>query len=584
VHVFLRSEIAPALLQIAVTLGLAALFLYLHRRYRKRHFLWWSVAWGIYSLRLACIILFLATNQWTWLYWHQVATGWTAFAFLWAALVFSRQETWRRAYLLFLLFPPFWSWVTIFRLDDFGLAAGTTVAFLSAATIWTGVVFHRHRRRTGSPAAGILALTLLLWGLHHLDYPLLRARGAWNPWGYYLDLLFVLAMGGAVLLLVVEEQRQGLLTLSALSGDLRHSTTEDSLELLLLRPLALRGIEGAALVRVTGPGVMPVRGVGACAAWVDAGLPPPIAALVREALTTGQPMLKSERRPASGVPPFTAILPLHAGAAGELAFLAVGEVAAPFAALDDRILVAVGEQIGAALENAELDAALQRRTQDLERLSVRMSEQHEAQRRRLARELHDETAQVFAGLKLQLGSLREAAPPEFGERFGRLLELVGAATRSIRSVAEELRPALLDDLGLVPAVRALVSDFRGWSELDVRLDVPEPLPGLDPEAELALFRAAQEGLSNVVRHAGATSVRVSVTRAGTGVLLVVEDDGRGLAPAELSRVTSGPGRSGLFGLRERIMAVGGTVELANAEPRGLRLRITLPGESGGSGE
>ena len=577
-HVFLQGEIAPALLQLAVTLGLAALFFYLHRRYRKRHFLWWSVAWAIYSLRLVCIIVFLASSQWTWLYWHQVATGWTALAFLWAALVFSRQETWRRAYLLFLLFPPVWSWVTIFRLDDFGLAAGTTVAFLSAATIWTGVVFERYRRRTGSPAARMLAITLLLWGLHHLDYPILRARGAWNPWGYYLDLLFVLAMGGAVLLLVIEELRQGLLTLSALSGDLRRPQAGDSIELLLRRPLALRGIQGAALVKATDPGVLAIRAVGACAAWTD-GVPGPVAARVRDALAGGRPMLESERRPGPGAPPFTAILPLHAGGTGTLAFVAVGEVAAPFAALDTRILVAVGEQIGAVLDNAELDLALKRRTEDLERLSLRISEQHEAQRRRLARELHDETAQVFAGLKLQLGSLREAAPAEFAQRFDRLLELVSAGTRSIRSVAEDLRPALLDDLGLVPAVRALVADFRDWSGLEVALEVPEPLPALDAEAELALFRAAQEALSNVARHAEAARVRVTVTPGGSGVLLVIEDDGRGLVEDELSRIASGPGRSGLFGLRERIGAVGGTVKLANAVPRGLRLSVRLPGDA-----
>jgi signal transduction histidine kinase len=509
-----------------------------------------------------------------------VATGWTAFAFLWAALVFSRQERWRPAYLLFLLFPPVWSWVTIFRLDDFGLAAGTTVAFLSAATIWTGVVFERYRRRTGSTAAGILAITLLLWGLHHLDYPILRARGAWNPWGYYLDLLFVLAMGGAVLLLVVEEQRQGLLTLSALSGDLRRPQAGDSIELLLRRPLALRGIQGAALVKATEAGVVAVRAVGACAAWT-AGVPGPIAGLVRGALGGAQPLLESERRSTPGVPPFTAILPLHAAGSDALAFVAVGEIAAPFAALDDRILVTVGEQIGAALDNAELDLALKRRTEDLERLSLRISEQHEAQRRRLARELHDETAQVFAGLKLQLGSLREAAPAEFGDRFNRLLELVSAGTRSIRSVAEDLRPALLDDLGLVPAVRALVSDFREWSRLEVSLEVPQPLPSLDAESELALFRGAQEALSNVARHAGAARVRVMVVPHGAGVLLVVEDDGRGLPEEELSRIASGPGRSGLFGLRERMVGVGGTVELSAAVPHGLRIAVSLPGEADG---
>ncbi len=588
-QVFATTEIAAALLQAAVTFGLAGLFLYLHARYGKAHFLWWAVAWGLYGLRLAFILTFLWSDGWSWLYWHQVATGWTALALLWAALVFAYQSRWRPAYLGFLLFPPVWSWVAIFRLDNFMLAAGPTVAFLSLATLWTGFVFWRYRRRTGSSAAGILALTLLLWGLHHLDYPILRARGAWNPWGYYLDLLFVLAMGAGVLLLVIEELRQGIVTLSTLSGDLRRSGDPSALVAdLLQRPLALRGVRGAALVRGSVAGVAPVRCVGECAAWLGDRVPEPVRAQAAEALARNQPLLRSGSQAAPGAPPFTAVLPVPRPGGGAvagrepgdgLALVVVAELAAPFAALDDGILVAVSEQIGAALENAELYGAHRERSADLERLSGRMIRQHEEQRRRLARELHDETAQVFAGLKLQLGGLREALPAEESGRVERLLALVNAGMRSIRTVSEDLRPALLDDLGLVPALRALVSEFRGWSGLAVTFTAPETLSPLAPEAELALFRAVQEGLSNVARHAGASQVTVDLSTRTGALRLVLDDDGPGLPASDRERLGAGPagsGRSGLFGMRERLAAQGGTLALGEAPGGGLRLDIQLP--------
>ena len=126
------------------------------------------------------IVSFLLTGGWIWLYWHQVVTGWTALALLYAALVFSRGLRWRHWYLALVLFPPVWSYVAIYRLDHFLWAAGPAVLFLSLATLWTGLVFLRYRRRVGSSGARLLASAFLLWGLHHLDYPFLRARGAYE--------------------------------------------------------------------------------------------------------------------------------------------------------------------------------------------------------------------------------------------------------------------------------------------------------------------------------------------------------------------------------------------------------------------
>jgi hypothetical protein len=203
-------EREAAIFQAAVTIGLAILFGLLHRRYRRPHFLWWSAAWLLYTVRIGLIIVFLITTERAWLYLHQVATGWTALAVLAAALSFETPRWWRRSYWLAALLPAAWAYLTIFVLHNFLLAATITVLLLSGSTIWTGLVFLRFQRRTGSVSARFVAATLILWGLHHLDYPLLRARGLFAPWSYYLDSLLILALGVGVLLLVMEELRRGL--------------------------------------------------------------------------------------------------------------------------------------------------------------------------------------------------------------------------------------------------------------------------------------------------------------------------------------------------------------------------------------
>ena len=187
----LKVEVDAAILQAVVTLGLVLYCAFLHRRYRKEYFLWFSSAWTLYFLRIGAITAFVLSQNSAWLYWHQVLTGWTALALLWAALVFSRQLRFRARYLLALLFPLGWSYIAIYLLDNFLGAALPTVLFLAAVTAWTGAIFFRHWRSVRAPGAAVLSASLFLWAVHHLDYPFLRARGAWNPWGYYLDIAFL---------------------------------------------------------------------------------------------------------------------------------------------------------------------------------------------------------------------------------------------------------------------------------------------------------------------------------------------------------------------------------------------------------
>lgn len=570
-------ERAAAILE-AVILGLlAALCLHLYRRYRKPYFAWFAAAWGMYVLRMGAILSFLTTARPGWLYWHQVFTGWTALALLWAALVFVRQPRWRPGYLLVALFPPVWSYIAIYRLDHFVWAALPAVLFLSFATLATGWVFFRHFDRVGGTGAGLLAGSFLLWGIHHLDYLLLRAQGAWNPWGYYLDIFFELAVGAGVLLLVLDDLRRGLGALEALSGDLQRAGREDQdvLAALLERPLALPAVGGTALYLRTDEGMRCARGAGECAAWPP--LPPPErAARLQQAMTTGRPQLASPAGRHGGDPLYEAVLPIFRGPEVSGALVVTGNARDPFAALDEGFLVTLGQQVGAGLANADLTRRLHARTVELARLSARMVEQHEEERRRLSRELHDETAQVFSAVKMELGVLRDAVPESAAGRIDHALTLVDTGIRGIRNVVHSLRPSLLDDLGLLPALRSLITEFTQRSGLRVELDAPAALAPLSKDTELALFRALQEALANVARHAEAKTVRVSLRGERGALLLAVEDDGRGLPGGITPETIERPGHMGITGMRERIGALGGTVTVEEIPDAGLRVRVQVP--------
>lgn len=541
----------------------------LYLRFQKPHFFWWAVAWSLYLARLGAMLVFVPTGEAFWLYAHQVATGWTALALLWSAVVFSRGVRFRPAFWILVLFPPLWSYLAIYHLgveERFLYAAVPAVLFLSGATIWTAVVFFRFRQKTGSPGALLLGFAFLFWGLHHLDYPVLRARGAWNPWGYYLDIVFALLVGGGILILVVEDLERGLRALSTLSGDLqRGERSGDEVGALVGRALVLPGVRGSALYdRERG---LVLRGLSACAAWE--GQAPAGEAMdhIAAVLATGRPSSGS-----SGLFAYIAALPVMRRDVVAGVMLIVGDARDPFAALDVSFLQALGQQVGAALENADLDRRLRRRTEELERLSVRMLEQHEEERRRLSLELHDETAQVFSAVKLQLGIVREEVAAPQAERLARVADLVDEGMASIRSVTDQLRPSLLDDLGLLPALRALVADFEGRTGIAVDFRGPATLPPLPPLGELAVFRAVQEGLSNVARHADAERVVVSLEPTAGHLAIQLEDDGRGLH-------ADGPvveEHTGLAGMRERFSALGGQVLLEPRAEGGTRLRLGFP--------
>jgi signal transduction histidine kinase len=577
------TELAAAWLQLVVTLGLVVLCSVLNRRYRRRYFGLWAVTWAVYALRLLAIITFLTTGREVWLFWHQVATGWTAAALLWASLVFAQRVEWRRGFGLIVFFPVAWSFVAIYVLDSFLWAAGPMIAFLSLTTAAAGWAFLRYDRLVHSPAGRFLAFVLFLWALHHLDYPILRAQGAWNPWGYYLDITFEIAAGLGILLLVLEDLDQGLNSLTALSGELQGGRRGEPLtEAMLRRALSLRGVHGSALWIATSGSGRFVQGAGVAALWPFEGAPGAALSGVERVRADGVPHVSRDlargggrdRRRLDDHHAYTATLPVIADEAVVGALVVVGEARDPFTVLDNRFLLAFGQQVGAALANEDLTRDLRARTEELERLQTRMVHQHEEERNRLWRELHDETAQVLAALNLQLGVLAERSDAEMAPTVERARTLLAEGIKSIRSVTRDLRPVALDDLGLLPSLRALARDYRESGRVEIVFTPPaEALPALTSDGEAALYRAMQEALANAVRHAEASRIEVRVDVEPKAVTLSVEDDGPGFPADAASRLRS---RGGLAGIRERIAALGGEFSIGNGDGGSACVRVTVP--------
>lgn len=568
------------MLQTVITVGLALLSWSLYRRYRKPYFALWALAWVCYSARLGAIMRFLVTNDLAWLYWHQVLTGWTALALLWSALAFSMRLTRNRWWIVASIFPPAWSYLAIYRFDSFLSAAIPAVIFLAAATLATAAVFARHWREVRATGALVLCQAFALWGLHHLDYPFLRARGAWVPWGYYLDILFTLAVGAGMLLLVMDDLQQGIRAFSALAVSGAGDDDGDVVRQTIKRPLSLPAVRGAALFTVADGVPQCMAGDGACSGWETRPIALSDAAMVSRAISSArvQSAQGAFQDPVTGHRyAFAAVLPLFATSNSERAnsaLVIVGDARDPFAALDERFLLALGHQAGRAIERDDLRRRLLARTVELQHLSTRMVAQHEDERRRLAIELHDETAQLFSAVSLQLGLIRERAGLALGDDLAEAQELVAEGMRSVRRVTHDLRPALLDDLGLVPALRALAAAAAERSGLQLHASIDEDLGPIPVEAEAAIYRALQELLTNVVRHAAARSVTVQIAESKGTIALSVDDDGRGF-PGDVASPPTLPGHAGLIGMRERIEALGGTVRFGPSPLGGARAVVEL---------
>ena len=224
----------------------------------------------------------------------------------------------------------------------------------------------------------------------------------------------------------------------------------------------------------------------------------------------------------------------------------------------------------------QAEDALRESQRELRELSARVLEAREEEKTLIARELHDELGQLLTALKMDLSWLRErmSAEGETADKLAEMGAMLDETVTATRRISADLRPLMLDDLGLADAANWLVDDFarRSGIRCEIKLEGDGPLTEAPKPVATAVYRALQESLTNIARHSGAKQAWIVLAAEGEAIELEVEDDGRGIAPEEIGKARS----LGLKGMRERINYLGGSFEIARAPRGGTRLRLRVP--------
>lgn len=237
-------------------------------------------------------------------------------------------------------------------------------------------------------------------------------------------------------------------------------------------------------------------------------------------------------------------------------------------------LLRPGQRLPAAggREVAELirtcNAMLERLEQERATSSARALLAQEAERRRIAQELHDEVGQTMTAILLGLKRAADDAPDPLRKDLHEVQEITRESLDEVRRLVRRLRPGVLDDLGLISALTSLTEDFATHTGLRITRRFDPDLPALAPETELVLYRVAQESLTNAARHADAEHVTVALRHTDDSAVLTVTDDGRGVKAAREG--------AGIRGMRERALLIGGSLEIAPAPDTGTRAQLTAP--------
>lgn len=228
--------------------------------------------------------------------------------------------------------------------------------------------------------------------------------------------------------------------------------------------------------------------------------------------------------------------------------------------------------------------------EQLRRLSRQVIQDQEDERKRISRELHDVIAQVLTGINVQLATLQAEAtvnPRAFARNIARTQRLVEKSVDIVHQFARELRPAVLDDLGLVPALHSHLKDFAKQAGIRVHMNAftTGPIDKLDTAGRTTLYRVAQEALTNVARHAQASRVEVSLLKTPAGLRLCIQDDGKSFVVEQALNPKKNQ-RLGLLGMRERVEMIGGQFTVSSVPGQGTLVQAEIPlgaGKRGGGG-
>jgi len=229
-------------------------------------------------------------------------------------------------------------------------------------------------------------------------------------------------------------------------------------------------------------------------------------------------------------------------------------------------------------EQRQVENELMRSQWELRRLSQHLQNVREKEGKRIAREIHDELGQALTALKIDLSYLSKKFVKEspnqkqFTAKIRAMSDLIDKTIKTVQKVSAELRPRLLDDLGLIPAIEWYTQDFQKRTTIECESELESHGIDLDSDCNTAIFRIFQEALTNVARHAEATRIKISLKKADGEIELLISDNGKGISEDDVFS----PNSLGLIGMRERIRPFGGKIKLHSVPHKGTTLRVTLP--------
>jgi signal transduction histidine kinase len=215
--------------------------------------------------------------------------------------------------------------------------------------------------------------------------------------------------------------------------------------------------------------------------------------------------------------------------------------------------------------------------ENLRNLSNKILHVQEEERRRISRELHDEVGQSLTAISVMLATLNGTGADngQFSNKIAAAQRLIEETTETIHRFARELRPALLDELGLLPALRSHIKNFGERTGLQVHLRASPLAETLNSEAKTALFRVTQESLTNIAKHARASRVDIDLRKSGGNIRLQIADNGQSFA-AEARKAGGREQRLGLLGMEERVRLVNGKFTIRSAPDSGTTVQVTIP--------
>jgi len=253
------------------------------------------------------------------------------------------------------------------------------------------------------------------------------------------------------------------------------------------------------------------------------------------------------------------------------------------------VLLRINNLLETRFLHVEMESRVRQRTEELEKnvdalrqLSARLLRVQDEERRRMARELHDDTSQNLTAIYLTLSKLNDPAgvltPAQQG-LVAECLRYTRECSQSIRTLSYLLHPPLLEELGLLPALRAFVGGYGERTGIRVEIEAPEEFARLPQEVELTLFRIVQEGLSNVQRHSGSPTARLRLALESNEVRLELEDAGKGMSPEILQNSGAVLLGVGIAGMRERVRQLGGHLDISSGA-QGTMVKVRLPLSTG----